>query len=140
MIAQNGTIIGVLGIGRDITGRKIAEEKLRESEEKYRNLIETMPDGVYRTTPEGKFVEVNAAMVKILGYDSKEDLMAIDIKSDLYFKPEDRESLILELDSENLDVYPLKKKDGTAVWIEDHGWYVRDRRGKSYFTKVFRVT
>ena len=133
MIAQNGTIIGVLGIGRDITGRKIAEEKLRESEEKYRNLIETMPDGVYRTTPEGKFVEVNAAMVKILGYDSKEDLMAIDIKSDLYFKPEDRESLILELDSENLDVYPLKKKDGTAVWIEDHGWYVRDENGKIIF-------
>lgn len=133
MIDQNGTIIGVLGIGRDITGRKIAEEKLRESEEKYRNLIETMPDGVYRTTPEGKFVEVNAAMVKILGYDSKEDLMAIDIKSDLYFKPEDRESLILELDSENLDVYPLKKKDGTAVWIEDHGWYVRDEKGKIIF-------
>jgi len=133
MFDQNGTIIGVLGIGRDITGRKIAEEKLRESEEKYRNLIETMPDGVYRSSPEGKFIEVNAAMVKMLGYDSKDDLKSIDIKSDLYFKPEDRESLILELNSENLDVYPLKKKDGTAVWIEDHGWYVRDEIGNVIF-------
>ena len=133
MFDQNGAITGVLGIGRDITGRKIAEEKLRESEEKYRNLIETMPDGVYRSSPEGKFIEVNAAMAKMLGYESKEDLMAINIKSDLYFKPEDRESLILELDSENLDVYPLKKKDGTAVWIEDHGWYVKDENGKIIF-------
>lgn len=126
MFDQNGTIIGVLGIGRDITARKLAEEK-------YRNLIETMPDGVYRSTPEGKFIEVNAAMVKILGYDSKEDLLAIDIKSELYFKPDDRESLILELDTEDLDVFPLRKKDGTAVWIEDHGWYVKDEKGNIVF-------
>jgi PAS domain S-box-containing protein len=92
-----------------------------------------MPDGVYRSTPEGKFIEVNAAMVKILGYDSKEDLLAIDIKSELYFKPDDRESLILELDTEDLDVFPLRKKDGTAVWIEDHGWYVKDEKGNIVF-------
>ncbi len=133
MYDSNGTTLGVLGIGRDITARKQAEERLLESEIKYRTLIESMPDGVYRSTPEGKFVEVNPAMVKLLGYSSKEELMAIDIKNDLYFNPEDRESLILELNPEELDVYPLKRKDGSAVWVEDHGWYAKDENGNILF-------
>jgi PAS domain S-box-containing protein len=133
MYDSNGTTLGVLGIGRDITARKQAEERLLESEIKYRTLIESMPDGVYRSTPEGKFVEVNPAMVKLLGYSSKEELMAIDIKDDLYFNPEDRESMILELNPEELDVYPLKRKDGSAVWVEDHGWYAKDENGNVIF-------
>ncbi|MBW8323519.1 MAG: PAS domain-containing sensor histidine kinase [Prolixibacteraceae bacterium] len=133
MYDSNGTTLGVLGIGRDITARKQAEERLLESEIKYRTLIESMPDGVYRSTPEGKFVEVNPAMVKLLGYSSKEELMAINIKNDLYFNPEDRESLILELNPEELDVYPLKRKDGSAVWVEDHGWYAKDENGNILF-------
>ena len=130
MFDSKGALIGVLGIGRDITGRKLAEERLKQSEAKYRNLIETMPDGVYRSTPAGKFIEINDAMVKMLGYSSKEELLAIDIPTQLYFKPEDRENLSLQLNPENLDIYPLKKKDGTAVWIEDHGWYIRDENDK----------
>jgi two-component system, sensor histidine kinase and response regulator len=55
--------------------------------------------------------------------------MAIDIKTQLYFKPEDRESLVLQINPEELDVYPLKRKDGSAVWVEDHGWYVKDKAG-----------
>lgn len=133
MFDSKGTLIGILGIGRDITGRKLAEERLKQSEAQYRNLIETMPDGVYRSTPDGKFVEVNEAMVKMLGYSSKEELLAIDIKTELYFKPEDRENLAHKLNPENLDVYALKKKDGTAVWIEDHGWYVRDENDEIIF-------
>lgn len=126
---DEGRFTGTFGIFRDITDRKIIEEELRESEKKYRNLIERMPDGVYRSTPEGKFLVVNDAMVKMLGYESKEELIAIDIPSQLYFKPEDRESLVLDEDLTQLDVYPLKKKDGTAVWVEDHGWYIKDETG-----------
>lgn len=133
MYDSKGNTIGVLGIGRDITDRKNAEEKLRQSEVKYRNLIETMPDGYYRSTPEGRFVEVNQAMVDMLGYSSKNELLSIDIKTQLYFKPEDRDNLTLQLDPFDLDVYTLKKKDGTAVWVEDHGWFVRDGNGKIIF-------
>jgi len=133
MYDSKGNTIGVLGIGRDITDRKNAEEKLRQSEVKYRNLIETMPDGYYRSTPEGRFVEVNQAMVDMLGYSSKDELLSIDIKTQLYFKPEDRDNLTLQLDPFDLDVYTLKKKDGTAVWVEDHGWFVRDDNGNIIF-------
>lgn len=130
MYDSKGSIVGVLGIGRDITDRKKAEELLRQSESKYRNLIESMPDGVYRSTHDGKFVDVNPAMIKMLGYDNKEELLAIDIKSELYFNPGDRESLTLHLHQEKLDIFPLKKKDGTAVWIEDHGWFITDEKGE----------
>ena len=133
MYNQNKEIIGVLGVGRDITYRKHSEEMLRQSETKYRNLIETMPDGVYRSTPEGKFVEVNDAMVKILGYDSKEDLMSIDIKTQLYFDAEERERLSKKLRINELDIFPLRRKDGSTVYIEDHGWFVTDDDGKTIF-------
>ncbi|MDO8930157.1 MAG: PAS domain-containing sensor histidine kinase [Bacteroidota bacterium] len=126
---EKGETLGMVGVAVDISERKLAKKALQESELKYRNLIETMPDGVYRSTPEGKFVDVNKAMVNMLGYSSKEELMAIDIKTQLYFIPEDRESLVLQENPLELDVYPLKKKDGSAVWVEDHGWYVKDKAG-----------
>jgi len=133
MYDSKGKIIGVLGIGRDITDRKRSEERLRQSEAKYRNLIETMPDGVYRSTPEGKFIEVNDAMVKILGYESKEDLMSINIKTQLYFDSEEREKLTRKMRLNELDIFPLRKKDGTTVYIEDHGWLVTDENGNVIF-------
>ena len=130
---EKGKFIGTFGVLRDITARKEAEELLRRSETKYRNLIETMPDGVYRSTHDGQFVEVNPAMVKMLGYETQKELLTIDIKSQLYFAPEDRESLILDTKPIGLDVFPMKKKDGSTVWIEDHGWYIRDNEGKILF-------
>ncbi|MDP2890385.1 MAG: PAS domain-containing sensor histidine kinase [Bacteroidota bacterium] len=128
-IVQNekGETLGMVGVAVDISEREQTEKALQESELKYRNLIETMPDGFYCSTPEGKFVVVNEAMVKMLGYESKEELLAIDIKTQLYFKPEDRQSLVLQQTPFELDIYPLKKKDGSAVWVEDHGWYVKDK-------------
>lgn len=133
MYNEKKEIIGVLGVGRDITYRKHAEEMLRQSEAKYRNLIETMPDGVYRSTPEGKFIEVNDAMVRILGYDSKEDLMSIDIKTQLYFDSKERDRLTKSLRINELDIFPLRKKDGTTVYIEDHGWFATDDAGNIIF-------
>ena len=128
-----GEMQGTVGIAVDITKQKHAEIELRNSEERLRNLIETMPDGVYRSTPEGKFVEVNPAMIKMLGYENKEELIAIDILSQLYFDPADRESAILEEELEEMGIFRMKKKDGSAIWVEDHGWYVTDERGKIIF-------
>lgn len=130
---SQGKYVGTFGVLRDITDQKNAEKLLRESEQKYRNLIEIMPDGVYRSTPDGKFLEVNPAMVRILGYESKEELMAIDIKTQLYFDPADRESFSLKMNDEELDVYPLKKKDGSTVYVEDHGWWVKNEKGEVIF-------
>jgi len=119
----------ILSIARNISDRKQAERDLQRSEELYRNLIERTPDGVYKSTHEGRFVEVNPALYKMLGYDSKEELMAIDIKTQLYFSPTDRESLTLMERMEELGIFRMKKKDGSELWVEDHGWYINDGIG-----------
>ena len=129
----SGQITGLVGIGYDITERKRVEDALKESEATYRTLVEKMPDGIYKSTSEGKFEEVNPAMVKMLGYNSKEELLAIDIKTRLYFDPSDRDSLTLDEIKGGIGVFRLKTKDGTGIWVEDHGWFTQDESGKIIF-------
>jgi len=130
---EDGAIQHILASLIDITDRKRSQEALSDSETLYRNLIENMPDGVYKSTHEGQFIEANPAMVKMLGYDSKEDLFSIDIKTQLYFDPSDRESAVLEEKLEEMGVFRLKRKDGSEIWVEDHGWYIVDELGKIIF-------
>ena len=130
---ENQNVQGLVGIGYDITERKLIEDALKSSEELYRNLVERMPDGVYKSTPAGKFVSVNSAMVKLFGYDSKEEFMSIDIKNDLYFEPEERASDVLDEIGQGIEVYKLKRKDGSEIWVEDHGWYIFDDQGDIVF-------
>jgi two-component system cell cycle sensor histidine kinase/response regulator CckA len=129
----DGKIEKVLLVSREITERRLAEEALRESELRYRSLFDRMMDGVYRSTPEGRFVEINDSMVKMFGYSSKEEMMQVDIKKDLYFAPEDRESLFLDTEEEKVDIFRMKRKDGSEIWVEDHGQYVHDENGKIIF-------
>lgn len=120
----------ILNLTRDITELRKTEMSLQQSEELYRNLVLQIPDGVYKSTPEGKFIDVNPAMVKMLGYENKEELLAIDIKSQLYFDEAHRKSAILEEMNKEMGIFPLRKKDGSAIWIEDHGWYNTDINGE----------
>ena len=77
---------------RDITERKKFERKLKDSEEKFRNLFERVRHGLYISTKEGRFVDCNQAMWGVLGYQDKEEFLKIDIARDLYVKPEDRKT------------------------------------------------
>jgi PAS domain S-box-containing protein len=96
-------------------------QALRESEEKYRTLVENVPIGVFRNTagPHGRFLQANRAMVKIFGYDSIDEFMNIQV-SDLYQDPGERRLFVEEIslngsvkDRELL----LRKKDGTPIWV-----------------------
>ncbi len=113
----------------ELSARKQVEEELRKSEERYRSLFDDMLDGVYRSTHAGRFVDLNAAMVKMFGYSSREEMLAVDIKSELYFSPEERGSHILDTGQEEIEVYRMRRKDGSEIWVEDHGHYVHDEQG-----------
>jgi PAS domain S-box-containing protein len=126
---DNGNVLYYEGTIEDVTRRKMADEALRESEERYHSLFNRVLDGVYRSTHDGRFVDVNPAMVKMFGYASREDLLAVDIKKDMYFSPEERERLFLDTHQEKVDIFRMKRKDGSEIWVEDRGNYVHDPAG-----------
>ena len=70
-----------------------ANEALRESEQRFRTLFDRTPDGIYRSTPDGRFLDVNPAMVRMFGYASKEEMLQVCIPRDIYFSPEERQGL-----------------------------------------------
>ena len=108
-------------------------QALRESEEKYRSLVENVSIGVYRNTtgPHGHFLQANRAMVKIFGYDSIDEFMKVQV-SDLYQDPEERKLFVEEI-SRNGFVkdreLPLRKKDGTPIWVSVTANVERDDEG-----------
>jgi PAS domain S-box-containing protein len=131
----NGVPLKSFGTVQDITERIKAEEMLRESQVKYQSLFENMLDGVYKSSPDGKFFDVNQAMVKMLGYKDKKELMAIDIKKDLFFNESDREEARKKEESGKVAVIKLRKKDGTEIWAEDRGQYILDTNGNLLYNE-----
>ncbi len=74
---ENGDVIGIVGISHDITDRKEAEYVLQESEEKYRNIVETANEGIMITDPSAIVTFANSKMAEMLGY-TIEELIGID--------------------------------------------------------------
>lgn len=126
---KQGSTSFACAIISDITKRREDQKELAASVQRFRTLFETSLDGIYKSTPEGKFIEVNPALVKMLGYDSEQELMEIDIKSQLYFSQDERDVK----EEHGVEVYRLKKKDGTEIWAEDHGRYEYDSQGNVVF-------
>ncbi|MFT3752651.1 MAG: PAS domain S-box protein [Paludibacter sp.] len=106
-----------------------SEKALGKSEETYRNLVMRIPDGVYKSTTAGRFLDVNPAMIRMLGYENKEEMMRVNILTDLYFDLADRGVIMTNDQKEVMSEFRLKKKDGTGIWIEDHGWFNTDAEG-----------
>jgi len=100
----------------DITRRKRAEESLRRSEEKFRTLFEKSSDALCTTSREGRFVDVNRALLDLFGY-SKEELLNLDLR-EIFVNPEDRTIFQQEIEEKGyLRDYEvkLKKKNGTEI-------------------------
>lgn len=129
----DGEIIGVLGTYEDITEQKQAENALRESEQKFRTLFEESKDAIFITTPKGKIHDINPAGVEMLGFASKEEILAIDIAKDLYWNPEDRDEYIRTLNKNGyIKDYEiaLKRNDGSKILVMETATLVRDKTGK----------
>jgi len=120
-----------------IENQKFVIHSLEKEEKKYQDLLNNSLNGVYKSTPEGKFVEVNIALVTMLGYDSKEELLNIDITKDLYFDIKNRDLENLDDNEGERPMVPLRKKDGTAVWVEDSGISTLDNQGNVQFHMGF---
>lgn len=117
---ENHAVVGASLIVRDITELK-AEEKLKETEERYRSLVENINVGVYRSTgdPEGRFVWGNSSLVEILGCTSLEVLQQVRV-SELFVVPDGRKELLDKLQQQgfvkNQEIH-LRRCDGTPIWV-----------------------
>ena len=129
---EDGTI-SKLSIYRDVSAKKRQDERLKASEEQYRNLFEHVGCGVFISTKEGKFLDANHALQQMLGYPSREELLKIDLPNDLYLRPEDRFEFVETIEREghviNREV-EFKKKDGTPIPVMLTGHVRYDSKGK----------
>ena len=101
--------------------RRRTEATWRASEARNRRLLEHLPVGVYRTTPEGQILEANDAMADLLGYDSVEALLRERVQ-DLYVDTEDRARHHQQLSGQRTTSaeFPLRRADGDVVWVRDY--------------------
>ena len=127
-----GGRLAVLEVAQDITERKRAEEALRHSEARYREMFENAIYGIYCTSPSGKFLEVNPALVQMLGYDSKADLLAQDVRTSVYRHPEDSDRVLQQyLETGRMDGAEVewKRKDGSVITVRLSGRAVNGNSG-----------
>ncbi|MCP4105815.1 MAG: response regulator [Desulfobacteraceae bacterium] len=109
-------------------------EELGRAEEKYRSIFENTIEGIFQTTPAGRFISANSAMARILGYSSPGELIRTvsDIAREVYVYPSDRKHVLLALEKNNsvsdIDIQVLRKNE-SIIWISLNARTVRDEDG-----------
>src|SRR5260370_15209255 len=108
--------------------------QVRQGEEKSRSIFENAVEGIFQSTAEGRFITVNPAMARILGYDSPEEVVqhVSDISSQIYVHPEDRaKSNAAEKDQGFLHGFEFEayRKDGERIWLSLNRRVIRDQEG-----------
>jgi PAS domain S-box-containing protein len=128
---EQGNVIGITGVGRDITEHKQAEQALRESEKRYRTLLETTSEEYWIVDPELKIIEVNQAICNMLGYSEKEILG----KTPLDFVDDKNRKIFIEQSSKipttsyrSFEIV-LKKKNGEDLYTYFNASTLRDESG-----------
>lgn len=123
---------------KDITERKKAEQALKDSEIKYRSIFENAVEGIFQSTPEGRFNSVNPAMARMCGFESPEEMIlsVTDIKNQHYVKPEERDEYRRIMDAngvvENFE-HQIYRKDGAKIWVSTNSRAVKDEDGNVLF-------
>jgi two-component system NtrC family sensor kinase len=121
-----GESLQTIHVLKDITDR-------REAERRYRELFDNIQEGLFFSTPEGRFIEVNDALVAMLGYSSREELLQVDIATQVYFSPEQRQRHTDVLEKEgHLRNYEatLRRKNGTPIYVLINAFGMYDNRGQ----------
>ena len=138
VLDSQGQAVEVFSIGSDITDRKRAEEALKNSEAKYRDIFENAIEGIYQSTTEGRFITANAALARMAGYDSPEELIESikDIETQLYVYPEDRKRFLEIMEVKGLvNGFEVEfyKKDGSTFWAVVNARTAKDEQGKALY-------
>jgi PAS domain S-box-containing protein len=108
------------------------EKALQEAETRYRSLFDGVPIGLYRSSPTGKFLDANPALIQMLGYPNRESLLDINLNH-LYANTDERQkwqTLIERQDVvQNFEVQ-MRRLDGTIIWVRNSARSVRDEHNQ----------
>ncbi|HEY2343812.1 MAG TPA: PAS domain S-box protein, partial [Chthoniobacteraceae bacterium] len=131
----DGNINGMRSTLQDISALKRTEQELRAAEEKYRSIFENSVEGIFQTTPEGRYLNANPALAQIYGYESPDLLISkvSNIAKQLYINPNRRQEFIalMEKNGELAEFESeIRRKDGSTIWISEHARVVKDAHGK----------
>ena len=127
---------------QDITDRKETEKARKRAEEKYRGIFDHAVEGIYQSSPEGRFLSVNPAMAQIFGYGSPEEMLAgvDDISRQLYVDPRRRDDfsqMLREAGFVKSFEAQFYRQDGSRIWISINARAVRDEEGEVLYYEGF---
>jgi PAS domain S-box-containing protein len=126
----------------DISERKLLEEQFRSRETNYRGIFENAVEGIYRSTPDGAYLEVNPALARMYGYSNPQQLLSQvhDIQGQIYVDATMRERFkkaIEETDVVRGLEYRVRRLDGRIIWISESARVVRDKHGRARYYEGF---
>ena len=127
-------------VNRDVTERKRAEEALRRSEAGFRSVVEDAPYGIYRASTSGRFLQVNPALQKMLGYQFVDELLRRDLASEIFRHTGEYQRLteVLTGTEEVKDIeLEWKRQDGTPITVRCSGRRINDENGAPAYFEVF---
>ena len=127
-------------VNRDVTERKRAEEALRRSEIDFRSVVEDAPYGIYRASITGRFLQMNPAFLKMLGYGNEQELSAKDLATDIFLYSGEYQRLtgLLAHTAEIKDLeMEWKKQDGNPITVRCSGRRIDDENGAPAYFELF---
>ena len=125
-------------VNRDVTERRRAAEALQRSEASFRSVVGDAPYGIFKANLTGKLLMVNSALEKMLGYQSQDELLAVNLASGIYRHPADHQKIneLFLRDQHFKDVeVEWKRKDGAFITVRCSGWPAKDET--STYIEVF---
>jgi len=138
-VIKEGKTVGIIGAAFDISDTEKLDKELSDSEIRYRSLFENATLGIYRSTPDGKIIVANTALIRIFGYDSLEDLKKASLEKQNELTGFGQKSFKKRLEKEG-KIIGLEtvwtRKDGTKIWLRESATLIKDEEGNPLYYDV----